>query len=372
MGTLHKPLMPHQETGTPLRITGAMTKVVRLPVDPPIKTAIHDARFIDHVLLRLESAEGHHGIGHLFAFGAFRAHALDATLRDLLSHLVGSEVHHPAACWDRLQHEITFLGRTGMALMAAAAVDTAVWDLWARRADTPLWAGLGAPSAKLVPCYASDSLWLGDPLGALRDLARDRARQGFTQVKVRIGGTPDDDQRRVEAVVNAVPRLAVMADANQGWDREQALAMAGRLAPYGLKWLEEPTDMDDLEGLQAVVQASPTPIATGESWFGPLEIQRGLEAAEFAVLMPDLQRAGGITGWLRAAALAKEQGRTVSPHLFPEISVHLLCGIVDPGPVEYVPWFRPLFAEPPAPIHGDLVATDRPGLGLEFRAGLLD
>lgn len=364
--------MPQQETGRPLRIAGANTKVVRLPVDPPIKTAIHDARFIDHVLLRLESAEGHHGIGHLFAFGDQRAQALEATIRDLLRHLVGSEVHHPDACWDQLQQQITFLGRTGMAQMAVAAVDTAVWDLWARRADMPLWAVLGAPSAKPVPCYASDSLWLGDPLEALPDLARTRAGEGFTQVKVRIGGTPDDDERRVDAVVNAVPGLAVMADANQGWDREQALAMAVRLAPYGLRWLEEPTDMDDLEGLKTVVDASPTPIATGESWFGPLEIRRGLEAADFAVLMPDLQRAGGITGWLRAAALAKEHGRTVSPHLFPEISIHMLCGIAQPGPVEYVPWFRPLFADPPAPIQGGLAATDRTGLGLQFRPGLLD
>jgi mandelate racemase len=82
--------------------------------------------------------------------------------------------------------------------------------------------------------------------------------------------------------------------------------------------------------------------------------------------MPDLQRMGGVTGWLVAARAAADLGMDVSPHLFPEVQLHLLGGVAAPGPLEYVPWNAGLFAEPPEPAGGVLTASDRPGLGLEF------
>jgi L-alanine-DL-glutamate epimerase-like enolase superfamily enzyme len=337
-------------------------------VEPPIRTAIHDARFMDHVLLRLEAGGGQVGIGHLFAFGQRQAEALRILVDDLAALLVGRRIENPVVLWDQLYRSITFLGRTGAAMMALAAVDGAVWDLWARALDRPLWSVLGG---ERMPheCYASDSLWLDDPPDVLVRSAAARVESGFRSVKVRIGAADgQDDVRRVASVFDAVGgKASVMADANQGWDRGTALRLTEQLQPYGLRWLEEPVDMEDLDGLRLLTTSFSVPIAGGESWFGPREISRGFEASKLAVLMPDLQRAGGVTGWLRSAHAAEDGGAVVSPHLFPEISAHLMCTLRRPGPIEYVPWFQRLFVDPPRVDAGEMRPGERPGLGLEFR-----
>jgi len=126
--------------------------------------------------------------------------------------------------------------------------------------------------------------------------------------------------------------------------------------------------MDDVVGLRAVKAAARIPVAAGESWFGPAEVSARTVASGIDVVMLDLQRVGGVTGWRRAANASKQA--EVSPHLFPEVSVHLMAAVNRSGLLEYVPWFNDLFVEDVAPRAGRLSTTDRPGLGLTFKPGL--
>jgi len=197
---------------------------------------------------------------------------------------------------------LRFMGLRGAALMAVAALDTACWDIVGRLREEPLWSLLGG-ARREVRCYASDSLWLGCEVGALAGLARARTAAGFDAMKVRIGsGRPDEDARRVAAVRDAVGGdVTLMADANQGWSRAQAIETGALLAGYGLHWLEEPVPAEDYESLRPIHEATGLPIATGESWFGMLDVEPGLATGAVSFLMPDLERMGGVSGWATAA-----------------------------------------------------------------------
>jgi L-alanine-DL-glutamate epimerase-like enolase superfamily enzyme len=348
-------------------ILGLATKVVRTRLAEPVRTAIHDSAEIDHVLVRLHAQGAVTGIGHLFAFGEGWALALEAMVRQLGEALVGADAADPEAVHARMLGAIRFMGLKGAAQMAVAALDTACWDVTGKLRREPLWSLLGG-TRRPLPCYASDSLWLGDPVEELSEKARRRLELGFGAMKVRVGSQDAAaDERRVAEVRRAVgPDVTLMADANQGWTREHAIETGRRLRQHGLYWLEEPVPAEDHASLRPVAEATGIPIATGETWFGMLETQEGLDAGGVSVLMPDLERIGGVTGWLRAAAAARAAGAKVSPHLFPEVCVHLMCAQPDDHLLEWVPWYEDLFEGAPAVREGRLEPGDGPGLGFDF------
>ena len=107
------------------------------------------------------------------------------------------------------------------------------------------------------------------------------------------------------------------------------------------------------------------PIAAGEMLFGRDEFRSYLEKGALDVAQPDVTRLGGLTGWLKVAALADLHHRPLSPHLLPEVGVHLACGLPGVVSVEYMPWLYPVFVAPPRLEEGRLVPPPRPGLGLE-------
>src|SRR6266851_9621379 len=133
-----------------------------MPLAEPVRTAIHDARDMDHVLVRLFVEGGVTGVGHVFAFGQGWASALEAMVRQLAGGLVGMNAADPPAVHAAMQRSIRFMGVNGAAQMAVAALDTACWDILGRLRREPLWSLLGGRRRQLH-CYASDSLWLGDP-----------------------------------------------------------------------------------------------------------------------------------------------------------------------------------------------------------------
>lgn len=355
----------------PAPILGLATRLLRTRLAEPVRTAIHDAAEMDHVLVRLHAQGGVTGIGHLFAFGEGWARSLEAMVQQLGAVAVGADALDPEALHARLLGAARFMGLNGAAQMAVAALDTACWDVAGRLRGEPLWSLLGG-SRRELPCYASDSLWLGDPIEELGGKASRRLELGFEAMKVRVG-SPDvaADERRVAEVRAAVgPKTMLMADANQGWGRAHAIEAGRRLAQHDLYWLEEPVVSEDYASMRAVAEGTGLPIATGESWFGLEETRTGLETGAISVLMPDLERIGGVTGWMRAATAARAAGVRVSPHLFPEVSIHLMCAQPDDHLLEWVPWFEDLFEGSPVVREGRLEPGENPGLGFEFAASV--
>jgi L-alanine-DL-glutamate epimerase-like enolase superfamily enzyme len=157
-----------------------------------------------------------------------------------------------------------------------------------------------------------------------------------------------------------------MADANQGLSVSHAIRLGRRLEAFDLVWFEEPVQAYDLEGSARVAAEIDTPIASGETEYGRYGFRDMLERKSADVLMPDLERVGGVTEWMRVAHMAASHDVPVSPHLFTEHSLQLCGAVSNLEYAEHMPWFRPLFADQVQMVDGDLLIPDVPGMGFRF------
>ena len=338
-----------------------------VPLSRPVRTAIHDHAHVDTVVVEMRTDNGASGSGYCFAFGAARARALSALVEDLVPFYQGKDpravtAHHEAA-W----RAINFLGHAGVAMMALSALDTACWDLAARAAGVPLFRLLGGDRTR-VPAYASEGLWVDYSIDALVAEAERFIARGHRAMKMRLGRSAwREDVERARRLRDAIgPDVALLADANQGWDEATAIRAGRELESVGLYWLEEPLPYEDLEGCARVAAALTMRVATGESDYGSAAMKRHLDARAADVLMPDLQRMGGITEYRRAAELCRAYFQPVSSHLFMEASSHVLAAAPNALIMEHMDWWQELFTEPLALVDGCVVLPERPGLGVDL------
>lgn len=347
-----------------MKIVRVVVHPLRLPLPRPLKTSIHDIRAVDTVLVELQGDGGAVGSGYCFAFGDRRAHALQALVEDLAPLYEGQDATATRATFEKAWRSINFLGHAGLAVMALAALDTACWDLAAQAANLPLWRFLGAAGNR-VPTYASSGLWLDRSIDELIAEARSFLDAGHRAMKMRLGRAPAEDLARARALRAALPaEVKLLADVNQGWDVATAIRTGQALEEIGLFWLEEPVAYEDLEGSAQVAAALTTPIASGESEYGWLGMKRYLDARAADILMPDLQRMGGITGYLRAVELCEGYQWPVSSHLFVESSGPVLATAPHGVILEHMDWWGSLYDDRLAIVDGAVVLPDRPGIGL--------
>jgi mandelate racemase len=261
---------------------------------------------------------------------------------------LASLVENLATVDDPAAH-VRLLGAQGLVGMALAGLDMARWDAEAQAAGLPLAEHLGGRRAP-VPAYAS--LRSMSPGPALAEAEALRA-QGFTAFKV----------KSLEAVraLRGVGRL--MVDFNQSLRVDEALALVPELDELELDWIEEPTRADDYAGHARIAAAARTPVALGESCWGPHDLEKALAAGAADHVTLDAMKIGGVSGWLRAAALTS---LPVSSHTFPEISAHLLAVTPTAHRLEYLDHAAPILAEPIRIEDGHALIPDRPGTGLEW------
>lgn len=355
-----------------MKITRVRPHLLSLPLPRPVRTSIHDIRTADTVLVEMETDAGAVGTGYCFAFGPHRARALHALVEDLLPLWQGQDPTAPGALFDGAWRSINFLGHTGAAVMALSALDTACWDLAAQQAELPLYKFLGGGRDR-IPTYASSGLWLDYSVEELLAEARRFLAQGHRAMKMRLGRPWKEDLERVRAVREAIgPETKLLADVNQGWDEATAIRVGRELEPFDLYWLEEPLPYEDLEGCARVAAALTTPIATGETDYGSLAMKRHLELRAADVLMPDLQRMGGVTGFSKAATLCEAFHTPVSSHLFMEASCHLLAAAPNGLILEHMDWWRELFEESLSLVEGQVLLPGKPGIGLTLNREALE
>lgn len=350
-----------------MKIASAVVHRLSVPLPRPVRTSIHTLTHADTVLVELRSDAGAIGSGFCFAFGPHRAAALHALVLDLVPLYEGkdpAEVRaHFAAAW----RAMNFLGHAGAAMMALAALDVACWDLAAQAAGLPLSRYLGGARTR-VPTYASSGLWIDYSMDELVKDAHAFITAGHRAMKMRIGrANPAEDVERVRRLREALgPDVKLLADVNQGWDEPTALRVGKELEAFDLFWLEEPLPYEDLEGCARVAAALTMRVATGETDYGSLGMKRHLDLRAADVLMPDLQRMGGVTEFMKAAALCDAYHQPVSSHLFTETSCHLLAASPNALILEHMSWWQELYAEPLAVVDGCVVVPDRPGIGLSL------
>jgi mandelate racemase len=340
-------------------------RAVLAPLKLPLQTSGGTVRSAPLALIDLVTEQGVTGHAYLFCYTTLVLKPMVQLLQNLSEHLRGDAVA-PLELEQKLQRSFRLVGPTGLTGAAIAGVDMAAWDALARAAGLPLVRLLGGVP-KRVPAYNSNGLGI---VGAQRAAAEaaELIAPGFSAVKVRLGyPDPKTDVEVVRAVRRAIgERVQLMSDYNQALSVAEAMRRADALADEGLTWIEEPTRADDPEGHAQIRRKSRVPIQIGENWFGPHDMARSLAAGACDLGMPDAMKIGGVTAWMRAAALAEVQGLPLSSHLFPEISAHLLAASPTMHWLEYVDWAEPVLQRPLRLDNGEAVIGDEPGSGIEW------
>lgn len=359
--------MTQVSADAPMRVRGIHRTAVAIPAKHRIVSSVRDTDQVINVLVEVETEEGVTGVSYVAGFTRNKAIALCALLDDLGEVIRGQDATQIGALWDEMWTRCTLAGHTGLAAFALSAVDTALWDLQGKLLGAPLHRLLGTRRRRLA-AYASEGCWLQQEPVRVAEEALAFVALGFKAVKIRFGRRdPVLDLAVLDTVRRAVgDDVSLMVDVNQGWSRELARRYGRRLADYNIEWLEEPLPAEDIEGLAALRRELPFPITAGENAYMPDGIRALVEARAVSVLMPDLQRVGGVTGWVRANALAEAWRLPITSHLFPEISVHLLAASQMAGPLEWVTWMEPLVEEPLEVRDGAVKVPERPGLGISF------
>jgi L-alanine-DL-glutamate epimerase-like enolase superfamily enzyme len=352
-----------------MKITRLRTQVVHLPIHPPIVTAILGSiRSAGCVLTFLDTDEGLTGEGLVFSINNRRLSVIHEMVRQLEDLVIGMDPRIGGALNAGAWKELNFLGYEGVSIVGLAAVDNALWDLRGKAAGLNVAHLIGA-CRTAVPTYASGGLWLGSSIDELQAQARSFVDRGFRAMKTRVGPTdPERMVARVAAVREAIgPDIALMVDANQQMSVKQAIRIGRMMEGLNLTWFEEPVICHDHEGEAEIRAALDTPIASGETVYTHRGVLALLQAGSTDVMMPDLQRMGGATEFLKAGHLCEAFHIPCSSHLFAEMSLPLVASLPGGSYLEYMPWFEPIYRERiELNADGHAIVPDRPGWGFSF------
>ncbi|BCJ68398.1 enolase C-terminal domain-like protein [Polymorphospora rubra] len=341
----------------------------RIPTDAPEGDGTLAWSSTTLVLVRAD-ADGNYGIGWTYG-----PSAAAAVVTDLLDPVVTDlDPDDVPAIWSVMRRQVRNAGRPGVAGLALSAADCAVWDLKARRHDLPLARLLGT-ARRQVPVYGSGGFTTYDDERQHRQLADWVHGDGIPRVKIKIGESGGGDVPRDLGRIVAARRTIgddaeLYVDANGAYQRKQAIRVAGAVADLDVRWFEEPVSSDDLVGLGQVRDRVWADVAAGEYGFDLPYFHR--MAPYVDCLQIDVTRCGGITGFLRAAAVADAAGLEVSAHCAPH--QHLPVAAATPN-LRHLEWFHDhvriesMLFDGTGPATGGSVraVVDRPGNGLEFR-----
>lgn len=361
----------------PLEIAAVEVAVYRAPITVPVRAAMGTMTERPAVVVRAVKAGGAAGYGEVWCnfptCGAeHRARLVETVLAPLV---VGRTWRSPEAAFAHMtarSHRLALQGgEFGPFAQAIAGIDTALWDLAARKAGLPLWRLLGGTGQARVPAYASGI----NPDGAVDQALRAR-ELGFRAFKLKIGFGRERDVQNLRALRDALGEEAAIAvDANQAWELEEAIAMSRTLAPFAPLWLEEPLAADrPLEEWRRLADVSSIPLAAGENVRGDAAFDALIGSGALAVVQPDVGKWGGISGGLPLARRILAAGRRYCPHWLGGgiglvASAHLLAAAGGDGLMEVDSNPNPLregLARPfPDLVAGHIALGERPGLGVE-------
>ena len=350
-----------------LTIRGLTVRPVLVPLARPLVTRVVTVEKAALLLIDLETEEGVTGRSYLFGYTPAGCRHLSSLLTQI-TEIVKGEVVAPAELYGKLRKALTLFGHQGLTLMAISGFDVACWDALAKAAQLPLASLLGGRPGS-IPAYNSNGLGLIDPGAVAEEALALRDEGGYRMVKLRMGRAQlAEDLAALRAARDALGEDAgIPVDFNQGLTVEEAVRRGRALdAEGGVFWIEEPIAYDDYAGCARIAAEVATPIQIGENFYGPEDLQRALDAGAADYVMPDLERIGGVTGWLRAAAIVGTAGIEMSSHLFPEVSCHLLAATPTAHWLEVVDWASPVLEQPLEIEHGEAVIPDRDGNGLAW------
>lgn len=348
-----------------LTVRAVRATAVRVPMRFVLGTSAAAVREAPLLLVDVQTEEGITGHAWQFCYVDAAASGIVRMLAEVEALTKGQRVV-PEVLWALLAKRFRLIGVEGIVRMALAMFDTACWDALAKAANLPLARYLGA-ELRPVPAYNSNGLGLM-PAPQLADEAERLLEGGFKGIKLRLGyPTLEEDVAALRAVRGRLPDgIAIPVDYNQALEPDEAIRRGRALQSEGAYWLEEPVRHDDYIGCARVANTLALPVQIGENFSQVHDMEKALAAGACDLVMPDLERIGGVTGWRRAAALAQARGLPMSSHLYPEVSAHLLSATPTAHWLEYVDWANAVLQEQLVIADGMAYTPDRPGNGLAW------
>ena len=349
-----------------LTLKSVRARPVVVPLKRPVVSKVGLFREWPIILIDLYTNEGIVGHSYLEPYIKQSARYIVPLIEDLAEAAKGEPVA-PFDGYRRGVGSLHLIGREGVSLIAVSGLDMAAWDALAKAADMPLAAFLGGTVGP-VPAYNSNGLWLTPVETLAAEAAALVGEGGFTALKLRLGRERlADDLAAIAAVREAAgATVKLMCDFNQGLSLGDALARCHALDDQGLYWFEEPITYDNIPGYAQLARELKTPVQLGENFYGPRLLYQAVLAGAGDYVMPDLMRIGGVSGWLRAAAITSAAGIPMSTHLYPEMAAHLMRVTDTAHWLEWQDWADPILSEPFELRDGYLIAPDKPGQGIEW------
>lgn len=408
-------------------IVSIQTQDVRFPTSLELDGS--DAVNVDpdysaaYVVIRTDA--GDEGHGFIFSCGRgneILTHAIDAYAKLLLGRDIDELIYDLGGASKRLIHDsqLRWLGpEKGVTQMACGALISALWDIRARREKKPLWlllsempaeeivdvvdfthirdalspaqaldilrAGEEGKAARIAslkadgfPAYTTSPGWLGYSDEKLVRLSKEAAADGFSMIKLKVGGDINDDRRRMALAREAVGDLPIAIDANQRWEVSEAIEWVNQLAEFNPYWIEEPTSTDDILGHAEIRKGvAPVRVATGEAVASRIVFKQLLQAGAIDVLQLDSTRVAGVNENIANLLLAARFDVPVCPHAggvglcelvqhFSFFDYAAISRSQDGRMIEYVDHLHEHFAEPVRIVNGRYAAPQLPGTGAEM------
>ena len=347
------------------------------------------------VIVRVETDDGLVGHGEVhpgYGYTRGACHSLQAIVeRELGPEIIGEDPTQPEYVWEKMYNgprlgialtsgqSAPRMGRRGVTVCALGGIDMALWDIFARSLEVPIYKLLGGGFRSRLPTYASGGHAAAEEAGAE---ALTYIAKGFRNVKMRVGAMDAprivvDGIARIRAVREAIgPDARLMLDAHGSLNEAQAIRLALAAEEYDIDWFEEPVSSDNWNGMRRVRQATSIPISTGENDFTHFDFRDIIAHQAADILQPDLAVVGGFTAARRIGVLAHAANLQVAPHIWGSAllfyaSLQLAAALPNCPIIEFRQGGNPLFTElisPPPAIdsEGYVTVPSGPGLGVDI------
>ena len=349
-------------------IQSVETGFYRIPLPLALSDSTHgEITSFELITVRLRDSEDAEGVGYTYTVGRNGGSIAYILRREIPELIESQEADDTEAIWQRAWWALHYGGRGGPSVLALSALDIALWDLKARRANLPLWRLLGGFDGR-VPCYAG-GIDLDLSVEDLLKQTDDNLGKGFRAIKMKVG-RPDlaSDVARVRAMREHLGEgFPLMADANMKWTVEQAIRAAKAFQPFDLTWLEEPTIPDDVAGHRRILAQGGLPIAAGENLRSLWEFKNYIVGDAVSYPEPDVTNCGGVTSFMKIARLAEAFNLPVTSHGAHDVTVHLLAACQNRSYLEAHGFGLDRYIEHPLILEqGVAIAPMRPGHGVSF------